>query len=58
MSSQRPDRFSKDLSPSDDPEFVNDGLRDAITKELQRTDLSADDRKAYEAALEKLNKGQ
>jgi|GEM_PF-5836784 len=57
MSSQRPDRFGKDVDPADDPEYVNSEVRDAIARELKRTDLSPEDRKAYEEALARLEKG-
>jgi hypothetical protein len=56
MSSERPNRFD-DPDPADDPDFVNSEVRDAIVKELQRTDLSPEDRKAYEEALARLDKG-
>jgi hypothetical protein len=55
MSSERPNRFD-DPDPADDPDFVNSEVRDAIVKELQRTDLSPEDRKAYEEALARLDK--
>jgi hypothetical protein len=57
MSSDRPNRFDRDPDPADDPDYVNSEVRDAIQKELKRTDLSAEDRKAYEEALAKLEKG-
>jgi hypothetical protein len=38
-----------------DPNFIESELRDGIEKELKRADLSAEDRKSYEAALAKLD---
>jgi hypothetical protein len=41
----------------EDPKFIESELRDGIEKELQRADLSAEDRKSYEEALARLDKG-
>ena len=39
-----------------DPSVVDDDVREGIEKQLQRTDLSAEDRAAYETALANINK--
>lgn len=39
-----------------DPQTINEELRDGIKKELERTDLSPEDRKSYENALANLDK--
>jgi|GEM_PF-4514066 hypothetical protein len=49
---------SSDADLADNPKFVDSGVRGAIVKELLRTDLSPEDRKAYEDALAKLRKDQ
>jgi hypothetical protein len=38
----------------DDPELINTKLRDGIMKELQRPDLSPEDREQYLKAFENL----
>ena len=38
----------------EDPELINGKLRDAIAKQLERTDLSPSDRAEYQHALENL----
>lgn len=40
-----------------DQETIDDEVRDGIEKELQRPDLSPEDRAQYEKALERLRKG-
>jgi hypothetical protein len=44
-----------DEDKADDPKVIESELRDGIEKELQKPDLSAEDRKSYEDALAKLN---
>jgi hypothetical protein len=44
-----------DKDPYDDPELINDMVRDGIEKELQRKDLPEEDRSEYERALETLD---
>jgi hypothetical protein len=44
------------MDRDDDPQVLNNELRDAIEKQLRRTDLSPEDRKEYEDALAKLDK--
>lgn len=46
---------TEDQDQAGDPKFIESELRDGIEKELQRTDLSAEDRKSFEDALAKLN---
>jgi hypothetical protein len=46
--------FESDDPDYDDPELINTSLRDAITKQLQRTDLSPEDREQYLKAFENL----
>lgn len=41
-----------------DQETIDDEVRDGIEKELQRTDLSPEDRAQYEEALERLRRGR
>jgi hypothetical protein len=45
----------EDKDPYDDPELINDMVRDGIEKELKRTDISDDDRAQYQQALETLD---
>jgi hypothetical protein len=56
MNDQSTGRNSGGTDPADDPDLINLEVGDAIKKELQRTDLSPDDRKAYEDALAKVEK--
>lgn len=44
-----------DEDPYDNPELIDDMVRDGIEKELKRTDLSEEDRNEYEHALETLD---
>jgi hypothetical protein len=44
-----------DEDKADDPKFIESELKDGIEKELQRADISPEDRKSYEDALAKLN---
>lgn len=47
----------KDNDDTDvDPNTINEELRDGIKKELQRTDLTPEDRASYEKALANLDK--
>ncbi|HZZ64880.1 MAG TPA: hypothetical protein VFE17_05230 [Candidatus Baltobacteraceae bacterium] len=53
-------RFFGGGSDDDDTDVdqytINEDLRDGIKKELERTDLSPEDRKSYENALANLDK--
>ena len=47
-------RLAENACMDPDQETIDDGVRDGIEKELQRTDLSPEDRAQYEKALERL----
>lgn len=44
-----------DLDPDETPEAIDNRVRDAITRKLAQTDLSADERTQYEEALKNLD---
>jgi hypothetical protein len=46
--------FEEDEPDYDDPELLNSKLRDGIVKQLQRPDLSPEDREQYLKAFENL----
>jgi hypothetical protein len=46
--------FEDDKDPYDDPQVIDDMVRDGIEKELKRSDISQEDRTQYESALEKI----
>jgi hypothetical protein len=50
------DRFSPDADETEN-QLVETDVREGILKALKRTDLSPEDRKAYENALARLDAG-
>lgn len=52
---EQPFKNTDDQDPYDDPQLIDDMVRDGIRKELKRTDISAEDRSEYEHALETLD---
>lgn len=44
-----------DKDPYDDPQAIDDMVRDGIEKELRKPDLSSEDRAQYKHALETLD---
>jgi hypothetical protein len=55
MNEQSKNNSDDDKDPYDDPQLIDDMVRDGIEKELQKPDLSSEDRTEYEQALQNLD---
>jgi hypothetical protein len=55
MDERSPNHNDDDKDPYDDPQVIDDMVRDGIEKELKKPDLSAEDRAEYDKALQALD---
>jgi hypothetical protein len=55
MNERSDKQVDDDRDPYGDPKVIDDMVRDGIEKELQKPDISAEDRAEYQQALETLD---